>query len=521
MKRNGKKINSARYTILEEVGQGCWGVVYLAKDRHLGQNVAIKAMDPTEIARKQMKERGIDELRAVEKEAGKLAACSNVVPRRLEFDDDGTPFLVMPVYDSFFSNELGDNFNERPKLGRGLTLEGVLKSSRDIARGLSEMHTQIGRAHGDLKADNIAKDRHGKYLLNDLGTSTCITLFNPESQGSGARGFVYTRAPECFSENQPPTASSDVWAFGSLLYRQLTGEYLLEKELSGYENPADFFRKNSPRDIDRIIRAKIKKAPRKMRGLLRKTLACDIDKRIMNGSQLEEAFEHTADIATSSKSLWRKIKTWTILGVMPLALMGGLAVFAELHEPKDIAVPRVERAAYQEFQQYKGGMTLVTEEIPSKYKKFPPILKEDLSMIKLASDNNQNVAYLLKTYFEVVRGLHLTRGSQIFNDTQFKTYHSYTPRSSGVGPSTTDYDIVAKNIGVGLWRSRLDQDRVDLEDVCAIARVGEDLVNDARRASQSWDYSVYRNARDADGKFIIPAFDRLFIERWIAQVQQR
>ncbi|VVB79303.1 Serine/threonine-protein kinase PknD [uncultured archaeon] len=520
MTKNGNIVVSSRYKVGRKIGQGCWGSVYEARDVDLEQNVAVKVLEPTEIAQKQMKKRNIDELRAVAKEAGKLEACSNVVPRRLEFDDNRTPFLVMPVYESFLSDELRDDWNVRPKLSKGLTLERVLGIAKDVAKGLYEMHSQIGRAHGDIKADNIAVDPHRKCLLNDLGTSTCINLLNLEKEGSGARGFVYTRAPECFSDDTPPTARSDVWGFGSLFYRTLTGEYILEREINESGSPEDFFAKNSSRQIDQLIRKKIRKAPRKMRGLLRSTLAYDPYKRLHDGSELEDAVEHTIDIATSSKSFWRKMKTVGVAALM-LGLVGLTVTLANRHEPKDLRVPEVERKEYQEIRQYRGEMSLVSEGFSSRYKRFPYIEKGDLSMIKVSSGNNQNVAYFLKSYFEVVRGLHINRSLQLYNENQFSLFHAYSPPSSAGPRANTEYDIIAKNIEVALSRSRVDSSRVDLEDVCAIARVGEGVVNDARRATGSWDYSIYRNARDANGKSIIPPFDRVFIEHWITQVQQR
>src|SRR3989344_9372362 len=92
-------LRTNRYEIGKEIGRGCWGTVYAAKDNETGQEVAIKVFDPNEIAKEQMRHRNIDPYEVMRKEGGKLANLPNVVPRRLEVDEDGNRFVVMPRYE--------------------------------------------------------------------------------------------------------------------------------------------------------------------------------------------------------------------------------------------------------------------------------------------------------------------------------------------------------------------------------------------------------------------------------------
>lgn len=48
------------------IAKGCWGVVYFAVDSLNGERVAIKVLDPTELAAEQMKARNIDEKKAMQ-----------------------------------------------------------------------------------------------------------------------------------------------------------------------------------------------------------------------------------------------------------------------------------------------------------------------------------------------------------------------------------------------------------------------------------------------------------------------
>ena len=88
-------IIESRYKLIEEVGRGTWGRVYRAKDPALGNVVAIKVLEPTETALEQMEHRRITPFSAIANET-LFEACSNVVPRNFEIDNNGRPFIVMP-----------------------------------------------------------------------------------------------------------------------------------------------------------------------------------------------------------------------------------------------------------------------------------------------------------------------------------------------------------------------------------------------------------------------------------------
>ena len=89
---NEQVLDAPRYELKEVIGSGTWGDVYSAKDTALDQEVAIKVLNPTPTARKQMLERNLTPFEAMSKEGG-LSACSYVVPRSFELDGNGKYYI--------------------------------------------------------------------------------------------------------------------------------------------------------------------------------------------------------------------------------------------------------------------------------------------------------------------------------------------------------------------------------------------------------------------------------------------
>ena len=179
--RTSPPITSNRYEIGMPIGSGAWGIVYDAKDNVLNQDeLAIKVLDMSQLAKAQMEYRGLTPLEVMIKDGGKLAACSRIVPRRLEFDNNNVPFLVMPQYQRHLSDILEDKDQEtgemnpveqRRYLNHGLGKEQIRSYLSDFALAYREFHTILGRAHGDGKPENsydVAVTRGNDKLLKHL-----------------------------------------------------------------------------------------------------------------------------------------------------------------------------------------------------------------------------------------------------------------------------------------------------------------------------------------------------------------
>jgi hypothetical protein len=272
-------LQSKKYALTSDtpLGQGCWGIVYPGIDVETGQELAFKFPLRGEIAEAQMKERGLTPRRAARKESRSFAANAHVVPTFFEQDENGLEFIIMPRYPQFLDTYLDDT-RARPKKknlrATGLTIDEIARFGRDIATGISEFHRTEKRPHLDIKPDNIAVDEYLTLLLADFGNATFISD-DPNHHRSNI-GFKYTRAPWLFVEDKP-RFSCDTFAFGSLLYKLFTDEYLLQKEIDaagtdkqtltatmqsytdwGYGQREEFVRgklkgKHIPKEFERVI----------------------------------------------------------------------------------------------------------------------------------------------------------------------------------------------------------------------------------------------------------------------------
>jgi len=205
--------NFGRYEILELLGSGGMATVYKAYDRRLEREVAIKV-----IRREAFPPDEMDLLlKRFEREAKSLGRLShpNIVGVIDYGDYEGLPYLVM-VYLS------GGTLKDR--LGHPLPWRDAIQMILPIAHALEYVHSQniINR---DVKPSNILMTETGQPMLTDFGL---VKLFGQQektgttltSSGTGL-GTPDYMAPEQWTGE--PTAQSDLYSLGVVLYEMITG----------------------------------------------------------------------------------------------------------------------------------------------------------------------------------------------------------------------------------------------------------------------------------------------------------
>jgi serine/threonine protein kinase len=203
-----QEINN-RYRLIKPIGRGSFGEVWLAEDKNLGFNVALKiyvALD----------NKGLDEFKNEFKNVYYLHH-----PNLLKADYYDTignnPYLVMQ-YCPESAGDLAGNMSEAE----------IWKFIKDVASGLSYLHNN-DIVHRDIKPDNILKDSMGNYVITDFGLSIKMrsTLrkasgrFNNTADQSGTVGYM---APEMFAARPNIVKATDIWALGVTIYELATGE---------------------------------------------------------------------------------------------------------------------------------------------------------------------------------------------------------------------------------------------------------------------------------------------------------
>jgi eukaryotic-like serine/threonine-protein kinase len=195
------------FEILQEIGHGSFGTVYLARDPRLGREVALKLLRVTPLDQR---------LGAQCIAEGRLLAQirhPNVVT---VFGADQHEDTVGVWMEFVHGRTLKAIVEEHGPLGAD---EAAL-IGRDICRALAAVH-KADFLHRDVKAQNVMREAGGRTVLMDFGAGHRAT--GTDSPASLIGTPVYL-APELF-HGEPPTARSDVYSVGVLLYYLVSGTF--------------------------------------------------------------------------------------------------------------------------------------------------------------------------------------------------------------------------------------------------------------------------------------------------------
>ncbi|NLL14252.1 MAG: serine/threonine protein kinase [Fibrobacter sp.] len=198
-----------RYQIKRKISVGGMASVFLAEDRLLDREVALKMMHPHLLHR-------TDAIQRFSFEAKAIAALShdNIV-RIFDYgENNNRPFLVMEYIDGMNLQELLDSYGALPNL---ITI-GI---ARQIVCGLICAH-QKGIIHRDIKPANILLNKKGIIRITDFGIASLSNAKSLARSGSFI-GSPYFISPEQ-ATNKAVTGASDIFSLGVLLYFCLSGE---------------------------------------------------------------------------------------------------------------------------------------------------------------------------------------------------------------------------------------------------------------------------------------------------------
>ena len=218
------------YEIRAVVGQGGFGITYLAKDANLDHLVAIKEYLPTNLAvrsgestvrpasegRSSVFDWGLERF---VREARTLAKFKhpNIVTVYSVFEANGTAYMVMEY-------ERGVNLEQAIDAGLALGEAQLLGIVHPLLDGLALVHAG-GFIHRDIKPENVLLRKDGSPVLLDFGSAreslsgdspTLTTLVTP-----GYAPFEQYQDERRGAKQGPWT---DIYALGATLYRVINGE---------------------------------------------------------------------------------------------------------------------------------------------------------------------------------------------------------------------------------------------------------------------------------------------------------
>ena len=208
---------AGRYRLQSKLGGGGMGAVWLAHDRLLDRDVAIKQVLSTA---------GLDEAEARKVRdhivhEGRVAAKLSHEHAIAVYDvvlEAGEPWLVIEHLPSrSVARALG--------LVNALPVIEVAQIGAQVADALAAAHT-VGIVHRDIKPGNIlVADRGpgvGMAKLSDFGISRNVTEASDEPDGmiTGTPAYL----PPEVARGAQPTAASDVFSLGATLYTAIEGQ---------------------------------------------------------------------------------------------------------------------------------------------------------------------------------------------------------------------------------------------------------------------------------------------------------
>jgi serine/threonine protein kinase/Flp pilus assembly protein TadD len=258
----------SHYKIIERLGAGGMGIVYLAEDTLLGRKVAIKTLRES-AGSKQHRERArfLREARAV---------CALSHPHIATLYDygetpDGRPYIVMEFIKGQMLCDLIHSGS--------LSLKRSVAIVADVAEALEEAHRH-GIVHRDVKPSNVAINERNEVKVLDFGLAKQLsgvpssdleaqTLPNTQTLEGVVIGTPMYLSPEQ-AMGIPVDARSDLFSLGSVLYECIAGRPafygntpvdICTKVIRDDPPPPSQFNPAVPIELDHVIKKMFAKQP--------------------------------------------------------------------------------------------------------------------------------------------------------------------------------------------------------------------------------------------------------------------
>ena len=197
------------YQVIERLGVGGMGAVYLAAHMDTHARVVIKHLHLHLLSDTQILER-------FQREGQALAQLNhpNIVKQLDTFFENGQHYLVMEYV---AGGSLADHLQQTPQL----PIKQILKIGLELADALTRTH-HLNIIHRDLKPANVLIAEDGTPRLTDFGIARMINTETMTEAGMIIGTLPYM-PPEAL-KHAPIDHRADLWAFGVMLFEMLAGK---------------------------------------------------------------------------------------------------------------------------------------------------------------------------------------------------------------------------------------------------------------------------------------------------------
>lgn len=271
---NKHLFDGTQYELKKELGQGGFATVYLAYDKELNRNVAIKLLD-AKLSRDNPKF-----LERFKREAQVMASLRHpgIIDVYAIGELKGQPYIVMPYLPN---SDLRTLIRQKKTLDPKVAMRVITQ----LGGTLDYAHHKGRIIHRDIKPANVLFDEHYNAILTDFGIARVLLETAMFTTSNSTFGTPHYMAPEQWTKPKDIDGRVDLYALGVMSYQMLTGQTpfdadtphaLMYAHLQEPPPPAHTTNANLPRAVSDVLAKMMAKSP---------------DDRYQTGTQFAEALQ--------------------------------------------------------------------------------------------------------------------------------------------------------------------------------------------------------------------------------------
>lgn len=292
MIRIGDTFNG-RYEILKEIGHGGMSTVFLAMDKNMNKQWAVK-----EIRRSGRDANDDMYSHSLQAEANLMKSLDHgALPHIQDIIDQGETFcVVMDYIEGESLDKIINEYGAQPE-------EQVLEWAMQICDVLSYLHSQRPPIiYRDMKPGNVMLKPDGNIKIIDFGIAREFKQDMADTTVLGTRGYA---PPEQYNGRTDPR--SDIYALGMTMHHMLTG---LDPRARDYEyHPVRYWNQKISDGIEAIIEKCVQPAA---------------ENRYQSCADLMYDLQHP-ELVTKGHKRKQKRRLWTFFGTLALSLVFALS----------------------------------------------------------------------------------------------------------------------------------------------------------------------------------------------------
>ena len=324
----GQRIGS--FEIVEIIGRGGMGVVYLAHDTKLNRSVAIKTMPARLAADATARMR-------FRHEAEMLAS--------LNHPNIGVIHDIIEEEPGYFILEYVPGETLAQRIARGpIKVEEALAIGKQIIEAIAAAHEK-GVVHRDLKPGNIKITPEGRVKVLDFGLAKSAGLEASGREGTVTQDGHIVGTPAYMSPEQargkPTDQRTDIWSFGCVLYQMLTGQLPFDGKTT-----TDILARVIEREPD--WEALPRETPTRIRALLRSCLEKDPGRRLQHMNEAVDEIVETLRVSSTRQSV-KRTRRVLLLSSAAVVCLSALGMWLFLREKQTVASPEEIRLVVLPF----------------------------------------------------------------------------------------------------------------------------------------------------------------------------